>query len=317
MSATPTYAWDPYEWELYGVKLLRQRYGVTLIPVPDKSGGDGGLDAFTSSGIGWQCYAPENEPLPPKKRYEVQRGKITADLKKLVEKAERVQKLLGPVVLSEWVLLTPKHESAELVNHCSNKTIEMRKEDLTFLSSDFSVHVQDLTDFAIEHRLLQGAHVLPNGLHKALKYADLADDGQPFENAAGPLIETMDGKLERVVANHKKRAVLRAEYLRAKVAGDDKLAHFDDSMPDVAEELRDVMAAAKRRVRMAQTLSTFTHTHLGTVQEDLSKNLTAVIPELSPGAVEQLAQGAIAQWLQECSMRFDDPDIPTRGGGHE
>lgn len=307
MSAVTPYAWDSYEWELYGVKLLRQRYGVTLTPVPDASGGDGGLDAFTSDGIAWQCYAPENEPLALKKRYELQRNKVTTDLKKLVDNAKRVQELLGAVVLTEWVLLTPKHESSDLVAHCSAKTKEMREHNLPFLSQDFHVHVQDLTDFIVEHRILQAVHLLPGGLHKALKFPELDHDGQPFEKATGPLIEVMDGKLKAVVSNDASRGFLRGEYLKAKVTGDDKLAHFDDSMPDVAEELREVIAKAKRRVEMAQALTTFTHTQLGTVEADLAADIRELIPELSTGAITQIAQGAITQWMQECSMRFDDP----------
>lgn len=312
-TSSASYGWDPYDWEAHGVKMLRLRYDVALVPVPDSSGGDGGLDAFTTTGVGWQCYAPENEPLAPKKRYELQRSKITADLNKLQTNTERVQKLLGHVILREWVLLTPKHESADLIAHCSNKTIELRKASLPFLAPDFNVLVQDLADFDVEHRTLQNVNALPNGLHKPFKYPDLTADGQPFESATGPLIDVMDDKLMHVVSDDAKRATLRAEYLRAKVAGDDKLAHFDDLMPEVAEDLRGVIDAAKRRVRMAQTMDTFTHTHLRTVEADLSHHLKTLIPELSTGAVEQLAQGAITQWLQECSMRFDDP-LSTQDG---
>lgn len=318
MSAGAAFSWDPYEWESYGVKLLRHRYGVGLVPVPDGSGGDGGLDAYTKTGIGWQCYAPENEPLSPKKRFEAQRGKITTDLKKLVTNQERVKKLLGPVILTEWVLLTPKHESADLVAHCAAKSKEMREKELPFLSADFTVHVHDLTDFAAEHRLLQGALVLPGGLHKALKFPDADENGEPFENAKGGLIDVMDEKLKAVVPDDADRAVLRGEYLRAKVTGDDKLANFEDSMPDVAEQLREVIAAAKRRVRMEQAKGPFNVTHLGAVQADLESHLKGLIPELSLGAVEQLSQGAITQWLQECSMRFGSPappTVPVRSGG--
>lgn len=39
--------------------------------------------------------------------------RASADLKKLVETAERVQELLGAVVLTQWVLLTPGSATAD------------------------------------------------------------------------------------------------------------------------------------------------------------------------------------------------------------
>ena len=235
-------SWNPDDWESFGMLLLRQRYGVSLVPIPDKSGGDGGLDAYTTDGAGWQCYAPENEPLTARARYALQRDKITTDLKKLETQADRLRALLGNTVLAEWVLFTPKHESADLVAHCAVKSAEVVGKRLDFVAPTFRVFVQDLGDFAVESRLVQAARFLPDGLHNPSDLPDVDGTGAPFAEASGPLIDTMDGKLAKVVADASARALLRAEYLKSKIAGDDHLARFDDHLPDVGDKLRGTIA---------------------------------------------------------------------------
>ncbi len=72
------FSWDPDEWETHAVAMLCHHFGVDkVVPVPDDDQGDRGLDAFTVDGIGYQCYAPEGEPLAPSKRAVLQKGKIT------------------------------------------------------------------------------------------------------------------------------------------------------------------------------------------------------------------------------------------------
>lgn len=304
----PTFhSWDPDAWEAFGMLLLRQRYGVALVPVPDKSGGDGGLDAFTPSGVAWQCYAPENEPLKPTQRYALQRGKITTDLGKLNKYRERLLELLGGVVLSEWVLLTPKNESADLVAHCATKTEEVRRWGLGFVAPTFRVYVQTLDDFAVESKILQGAGHLPHGLHKSAQLPELDESGTPFSSATGPNIAVMDSKLKPIMSNDSARAEYRGEMLKSQIAGDDHLAKFDDHLPDVAAELRREVALAKRRMLMDQAAAGAVQhrQHLLSVEADIVQRVASVVPELRGSAAEIIAQASITRWLQECTMSFD------------
>jgi hypothetical protein len=310
----PTFSsWDPDAWEAFGMLLLRQRYGVKLVPVPDKSGGDGGLDAYTTEGVAWQCYAPENEPLPARRRYALQRDKITTDLKKLDKYSDRVRELLGQTVLTDWVLLTPKHESADLVAHCAAKSEAVVAMGLGFIHPSFRVYVQDLSDFAVESRLVQSAGYLPQGLHKSAALPHFDSTGVPFSEVTGPLIEVMDGKLKKVVKKDPARAVFRGELLKSKIAGDDHLAKFDDHLPDVGAELRDAIARAKRRIVMDQAAEPFTKRHLRSVESDVQERVVSVVPELRGAAAEIIAQASITQWLQECSMTFDGEDDASGG----
>lgn len=52
-------SWESRAWEDQGVGILVQHFGVDcVVRVPDDGGGDAGLDANTTTGMGYQCYAP-------------------------------------------------------------------------------------------------------------------------------------------------------------------------------------------------------------------------------------------------------------------
>jgi len=211
--------WDSYDWEEHCRILLRLRYGVDFVPVPDKTGGDGGLDGFVRrEAVAWQFYAPEDEPLSPTKRYERQRDKITKDIQKLRKYEQRVLQILGDLVLSDWVLLTPIHESADLIVHCNEKAQVARSWALPFLTSNFNISVQDLSDFSPEHARSQENGLLPAGLRAPVELPEMTVDGSLFSSAAGPRITVMDGKLTRILPENSTRAFYRGELLKSKYA---------------------------------------------------------------------------------------------------
>ena len=56
---------------------------------------------------------------------------------------------------------------------------------------------------------------------------------------------------------------------------------------------------------MEQATEAFGSKHLKSVQLDIEARIVQLVPELAGDAAETIAQGAITQWLQECSMTFD------------
>ena len=147
-------SWDPELWQTHSVAMLQHHFGVDkVVAVPDEDGGDRGLDAFTVDGIGYQCYAPENEPLAPSRRATLQKGKITADLGKLRTFKEKLTLLLGGIRLHTWVLLTPEHRSAAVIEHCNAKASEVDEWGLPFTQSPFRVQVHSVATYARSHAL--------------------------------------------------------------------------------------------------------------------------------------------------------------------
>lgn len=304
--------WDGEAWETYTMLLLRQRFGSRVVPVPDKSGGDGGLDAFVVDGSAWQSYAPENEPLTPAKRFELQRKKITADLGKLEKYVTRVGQLLGSTILTEWTLITPIHESSDLVAHCSKQAARVRSMNLPFVdATNFHVFVQDLSDFHVEHHALQRVGALPSDMvGGTVMPPEVDSDGNPLSRATGPSITIMDDKLATAIPNSNRRNHYRGELLGHKISHDGLLSDFTERVPSVAETLRNEVSLAKRAMLRKQGTATEARTHLEEVEADIVKRVLHVLPELGPSRAETLALGAMTQWLQECSMAFDDWEGP-------
>lgn len=298
--------WEPDSWADHCHQLLRQRYGEDVIPVPDHSGGDGGLDAFTTSGTAWQFYCCENEPLKPQQRYALQRGKITTDLKKLDTYRNRVQALLGSISLRHWILLTPKHESADLVAHCATKSAEVAGWGLPFISEPFHVSVQSETDFEVESKTLQQAGLTPDDLLTAIRMPDSMGDGVAFADADGPLIKVMDDKLKVVIPDGDRRATYRGGLLAAQIAGEDRLEAFKTHVPDIAEELQAEFELAKHSMIMAQALGSESGeaVRLVATQLDLASRIKTKIPQISESSAEMIASAIITRWLQNCSMKF-------------
>lgn len=297
--------WDSYEWEEHCRTLLRLRYGVDFVPVPDKTGGDGGLDGVVRrKAVAWQFYAPEGEPLAPGTRYRRQRDKITADLQKLVKYKDRLQEILGNTILRDWVLLTPVHESADLIPHCNGKTKEARGWNLVFLSHDFNVSVQDLSDFRAEHAMSQESGLLPASLRTPLELPDLMADGTLFSSATGPRVDVMDGKLATILPEPANRDFFRGELLKSKYAREDLLDRYDTRVPDVAHRIRHEISQAKRAMLMAQAYGTQDANHLRSVQDDISRRVQDAAAGMPHTQTSHIAEGTVCDWLEECSMDF-------------
>jgi hypothetical protein len=296
--------WDPTEWEKYCLMLLRLKHGNKLVPVPDKSGGDGGLEAFSTQGTAWQAYAPEGEPLTPRARYIAQRDKITRDLRKLQRYELRIASILGTTILSEWILLTPKHESAALIEHCQTKGQEVLAWKLPFIGTSFAVTVQTLDDFPLEHRALQEGGIIPGDLNASVVPPVVMESGSPFSHAVGPLIEVMDGKLAKVIPNEESRGYYRGELLGSKVGGDELLARYAERVPDVAEAVRREISLAKRAMLMRQAVGVDSAAHLNNVRDDVAARVTGAVNGITKSNSDLLADAALTGWLQECSMDF-------------
>lgn len=150
---------DGQRWERYALQLLAAHYGPNEVQdVPADEGGDAGLDVLVpAQGIVYQCYAPR-EPLTSKDRYEKQRDKITADIKKLIEDPSgRVAAMLGEVELRRWVLFTPFFRRSDLIAHAQVKQREARDAGRPYVAGDFEIRIASDDMFPDARRRLAAA----------------------------------------------------------------------------------------------------------------------------------------------------------------
>ena len=110
---------DGNSWQKYVDSLLNIHYsllGGVYQCVPAKGGGDAGLEGFSNSGHGYQCYSDEGT-LTHKERTKKQKDKITRDLKKLQTNKKFWQDTLQGVKLCRWSLIVPSLDDKDVITH--------------------------------------------------------------------------------------------------------------------------------------------------------------------------------------------------------
>jgi hypothetical protein len=111
------------------------------------SPGDHGIEGFTRKGDAFQCYCPEKE-YTQDELHERIRDKITKDLEKLKTYQKQLKSKLNGIKIKRWILVTPKYEKNQIIDHCAKKSQEYRALKLDILDSDFDVLIYDADFFA-------------------------------------------------------------------------------------------------------------------------------------------------------------------------
>ncbi|CZF86828.1 hypothetical protein [Grimontia marina] len=134
---------SPKEWESYCEIMLRHHYGAkNFWPVPDEDSGDLGLEFYTVDGTIYQCYYPDNNIDMATYKQRIQK-KIREDLKKLKSNEEKIAKMIDDVIINQWVLLTPKNRSKDLITYCNKKKREVLKQGISYINEkEFIVKIE-------------------------------------------------------------------------------------------------------------------------------------------------------------------------------
>ena len=188
--------WDGPSWEEHCLNLLRMRYKAPgqFERIPSSDQGDLGVEGFSHDGCVYQCYAPDG-PLPIKDRYEKQRDKLTEDLGKLERYQDELVKILGGVVITVYVFMTPIHDSKRLNLHAKTKAAEIRAKGLPHCAQEFDVVIHTEADYLVEQ-----SELISLGLQKwQLTHVQVAELAvQTYCESNPDLIATIDGKLTRM-----------------------------------------------------------------------------------------------------------------------
>lgn len=295
------HAWDHDQWELWGVTLVRECYGHEyVVDVPDNAGGDHGIECYTRSGIAFQCYSSENEPLTPTRRGALQKDKIRKDIKKFINGGASLQALLGSVKIHTWVLLTPYHQDASVIGYCNEKALEVDAAGLDYAENPFSVTVHHLDTYRTEHDRLTNRQALADDLQRGPD-VEVPD----FANATSELIERMDTKLARLpgLDDDRRRAKVRSALLVEQIQGASLLDRWRDRVPEVATHLQHVLATEKNQLELSAVGVPGPEDRFQAVRADVLRSIRSD-GALTPINAQHVADMAIADWLQECSLDF-------------
>lgn len=294
-------SWDPEQWQLHAIAMLQHHFGVEkVIPIPDQDGGDRGLDAYTVDGMAYQCYAPEDEPLAPSKRATLQKNKITTDLAKLKKFKDKLVPLLGDIKLHTWVLLTPVHQSAAVIEHCVSKAAEVIKWTLPFISIPFQVQVHSTTTYTKANRFITQTENFQSDLDRPPE----SPVGADFGAVEGALVDKMDAKLARIPLL--KDAAIRREHravlLEGQLGGDNLLDRWRDRTPDVASHFESMIEAARKEMIFSAAGEGGPAQYYLGLRKSLVERFSSSVT--THGNAEFLAWKCITDWLQQCPLNF-------------
>jgi hypothetical protein len=297
-------SWDSKEWENHALAMLCHHFGVeNVVPVPDDDQGDRGLDAFTRGGIGYQCYAPEGEPLAPSKRATLQKGKISTDLKKLKDNEDKLLTILGTVKLHTWVLLTPEHRSANVIEHCNTKAAEVLEWGLEFILPNFAVQIHSREQYRRSHAFVTQTEQFGTFLTAPPEYDPVGAD---FGAVTSAQIEMMDGKLAKLPAlqDAARRRAHRAMLLERQLGGDVVLDRIRGRAPELAGHYDTMMTSARAEMIFTAASAQAPAEYYRDVRRSLVERFRRD-PYLGEDNAEFFADKCITDWLEQCSLDFE------------
>ena len=294
--------WNPDEWETFALSLLHSRHGALNVhKIPATHQGDFGIDYYcTGEAVAYQCYAVQ-EPIDISTRADRQKKKITADLGKIIANASEVLKLFLGIKVKRWILLTPLHDSKEVNMHCATKTIETRNKNHAHLDDNFEIGIHDQKSFAGQALMASMA---------ALKTLALsvpnptAEEMNNWQVGSPDLLANANHKLiKRSGASGLQDAV--AEAVRAFMQGNAILDALRTGSPDLHEKIVAAVTGRARRLSLAGPQGgPAPGAILNTEIDNLIATIKAAAPNLSDGNAEQIAMGAVSDWILRCPLDF-------------
>lgn len=288
------------DWQKFVIRLLYVRHGTNLIEVPDQDKGDHGIEAFTTDGCVYQCYAPEGD-VGPSILAQRHKTKITNDVAKLHKNKVKLAQIFGDTKISRWLLVVPDHCSSDVVAHGEKKAQEIRAAipPLSFISSDFKViTVNGYEFFALQISLLeQNGGFLVEASQTELQPGQV----ESFEDANEEWLENLDRKLLVLppLSDNSARATFRKRLLHYYLEGSNALTYYDQRFPLISERVRSLKEAESRSLEVESVMKNLTIT---STRERFQETMNEAIPSLGKNTSTLLSYAAIVEWLMLCPL---------------
>ncbi|MDV8067593.1 hypothetical protein R4P64_13845 [Rhodococcus sp. IEGM 1366] len=296
---------DGPAWQRLCYRMLRQHHGAKLVEVPDTVGGDAGLDAFTTDGIVYQSYSPQ-EPLTPKVRYEKQRDKMTVDIGKFIKNQEKISRLFGPtVVINHWVLLVPRIDDRRLFEHAlASQTPRIREEKLPYAGNSIVVTAETPTAYEAAYR-----SIVENRLADLHLPSPRKPDFAAINSTDVQILKDKLQKVPLVSANGAYREKLVNQLLSSYIAGQDHRAWMSDHLTEMEADLDDQFDELEALLESEYPLDgDAPEALLKRVLNEARERITTVAPNVKPKDRTIIAQGQVADWLMRCPLNFIGPE---------
>lgn len=307
MFKTSLGAFDGTSWESLCQQVFKKKHahdGYQHIPATP---GDYGLEGFCSAtGIGFQCYCPNNHHTR-KELHEHQRDKITTDLKKLKTYKSQLTKILANTTISTWRFVTPEIAHNDLILHARAKEKEVRLWNLPFLSDDFSIELHDAEYYILEINEIRAA----------------SGEGIDFcENPAilPTLVETHEVYEDNVLRKTSARLAAKVDSTKhAELVNKLHKQTLDSFLESDGYFRRVERTAPVLYFKMVRLINEFeqyvqeqAYAYVGSPQEltesvrqGLEQRLLKLGPEVTDATAATVARHMVARWLAICSLDYN------------
>jgi hypothetical protein len=300
--ANAIHVWNPDDWELFSLGLLQHRHGALNVhKIPAAHKGDYGIDYYCpKDAVSYQCYAVD-EPVDISTRATRQKKKITTDLRKIIANHVEIAKLFLGLPIKHWILLVPNHDSKEVNLHCSKKTTDMRNKNCSALDAVFEVAIHDTTLFpenavALSMSALSNVKLSIAGPSQHELDTWVAGSSNLLANATHKLSKRTgpDGVQDAV-----------ADAVKSLLHGNALLDALRTGSPDLHERVMSAINSRARRLQFAGPQGGQNPGAILTTELDsLISAMLEAAPNLSGENAEQIAYGAIADWIMRCPLDF-------------
>ncbi len=304
MTAECYLQWDGDDWQNHVNALLGLRYSPgEYQPIPDRVGGDYGLEGFTNDGTAFQAYAAE-EPLDVETLTDKQRDKITRDIKKLCDNHAHLQPMLGTIRIKIWVLMVPRYHDKHILEHAEKKTAEVRAKNLPIVTDDFRISVQDDSLFGPQKAALMNGALAK--LPLTIPEVAITEVGV-WTAAHNELIATLEEKLRKLRKTPQVQEQLKARMVKHFLEGENAMQFLHANYPQVEENVWRCKDAKERVLQTESMLSSaIPESRLRETLADFRERLSSEVAGVTRSTADILAHGAAADWLLRCPLDFNE-----------
>lgn len=280
--------------------------------LPAISGGDGGIEGFTRTGIVYQCYCPERK-YSEKEQYEHMRNKMTADIKKLLNEsyAKRL-KAFGVTLIKEWHFVIPEYGDTEIIRHAMSKTNEVltakkaNPKIYDYIDDSFTILVKVADDFSDQIYRVVRNKFIDTKLNLTIKSIGDID----WTKCESDKVKNIDRKVRAVMGPNPDEEDVQfiiKRYIKYYLKGIEILKRLRISFSEVYEQIIGLEQSYKEQVSMQTRMngnSSLNRKIFEDILEDFEKKLKDELEDFSWESILELKRDIVSSWLADCSMQF-------------
>lgn len=291
------------DWEQFCERMLRHKYGQEhFYVVPDDDGGDHGIEFFSSDGSIYQCYFPDVSIAIQLWKQRVQK-KINDDLPLLKTNEDKVSEMLDGIIIKQWVLLTPKNMSKDLLKYCNKKKNEFLKNPPKFVDqARFRVRIETAKTYPDSTIYALSCSPKKINLNVFTPEKDYQDTWVSAHTEESDFLGNINRKSERLMGG--KADVFKERVIEKYIQMERFLEELRIEYPDQYMLVEDT---ARGLLINIKDLALFHEADAEFVKQILQDNESAFkkySENMSDSNLSILSFGYISKWIAECNMDF-------------